>query len=227
VLVAGDRQLGSGALSGDQRSGEFLFLLAGNVVGDAAFDRLLGPLTPLAANRIDPVIEPDGRRAAGLGVLHEVDEEVVADEPGLWFGHALDPPLLDNLVFDESGGQETRVGEDTELPPGQQGVEITSPPLSISTGIYDGDVYLESPDERAQPHIVALYGDQNECPGVATLVAGLSVKPEAEARAQGRVRGAVGRTVQVGGALESGAGLAHGVGAAVVDVGGRVQADAE
>jgi hypothetical protein len=47
-------------------------------------------------------------------------------------------------------------GDDTELRPGGQGVEIASPPLAIPAGIYQGDVYLESPDERVHPEILTL-----------------------------------------------------------------------
>jgi predicted flap endonuclease-1-like 5' DNA nuclease len=59
---------------------------------------------------------------------------------------ALDPQAVIERVW----------GEGTELLPGGQGVEIASPPLSIPAGIYQGDVYLESPDELVKPEALTL-----------------------------------------------------------------------
>jgi len=36
------------------------------------------------------------------------------------------------------------------------GVEMASPPLSIPAGIYQGEFYLESPDEFVEPEVLAL-----------------------------------------------------------------------
>jgi hypothetical protein len=47
-------------------------------------------------------------------------------------------------------------GEGTKLRPGCQGVELTSPPLAIPSGFYQGEIYLESPDDGVRPDVLAL-----------------------------------------------------------------------
>src|SRR5215813_13509604 len=88
------------ALDGSELGAQLRLLLSGNVSWHTALESFLSPLAAFTLDGLDTSVKPVSSFLRGLGVVGQVCQQVVPDNPGLLLTEPFTLPSQHNLLLD-------------------------------------------------------------------------------------------------------------------------------